>query len=405
MRPQMWPSPMLTVCSAVFKTMKIVMDFRKFDGVVCGTEQAVIQIAKYVAMKGHQVIMLCKGNRFSEVKEIFENDPNIITIPLPVRSHSMSLKNAWVDSTTIQNIAEKEGADIIHFPYNWSFPFRKKVPSILTIHDVIPFTFREAMGFFINHLLYKSGIRQACRLNNLITSVSKFSKQEIVKKVGVPAEKIKVIPNGLRKPTKQNDRIENYLEERYHLENGFILNVGGLNERKNIVRLIHAFSKLVKQHGYSGKLLVTGRVSGIPHLIRMKKLCDAAVKETGMEERVIFMGFISDEELDTLLRRADFLVYPSLYEGFGIPIIEAMQVGTPVITSNIRGMAEVAGDAAILVNPYNIDEITSGMSRLLRDPELRAELSRKGMEKASSYSWAKTSEKYLELYKELSESN
>jgi len=385
--------------------MKIVMDFRKYDGVVGGVEQAVIQITKYIAMKRHQVVMLCKSNRLSEVKEIFENEPNIITLPLPVNTHSMSLKNAWIDSTTIQNIAAKEGADIVHFPYNWSFPFRKKVPSILTIHDVIPFTFREAMGFFRNHLLYKSGTRQACRLNNMITTVSEFSKQEIVKKVEVPAEKIKVIPNGLREPTKPSDAIENHLEERFLLQNGFILDVGGIHERKNLVRLIHAFSKLVNQHGYSGKLLVTGSVSNNPYLIKMKKRCDAAVKETRMEKKVIFTGFIPDEELDSLLRRADFLVYPSPYEGFGMPIIEAMQVGTPVITSNITGTAEVAGDAAIFVDPYNIDEIASGMSKLLHDHKLRAELNRKGIERASSYSWTKTAEMYLELYEELSGSN
>jgi glycosyltransferase involved in cell wall biosynthesis len=385
--------------------MKIVMDFRKFDGVAGGVEQAVIQITKYVAKKEHQVIMLCKGNRFSEVKKIFKNEPNVITIPLPAHTHSMSLKNAWIDSVTIQNIAEKEGADIIHFPYNWSFPFHKKVPCILTIHDVIPFTFREAMGFFRNLFLYKFGTRQACRLNNRITTVSEFSKQEIVKKVGVPAEKIRVIPNGLREPRKPGDTIGTYLGERFHLENGFILNVGGIHERKNLVRLIYAFSKLLKQEGYSGKLLITGSVSGNPYLIKMKRLCDAAVKEAGMEARVIFTEFISDEELDSLLRRADFLVYPSLCEGFGMPIIEAMQVGTPVITSNIRGTSEVAGDAAILVDPYNIDEIASGMSRLLHDHKLRAELSRKGIERSLSYSWAKTAEKYLDLYKELSGSN
>ena len=126
------------------------------------------------------------------------------------------MKNARIDSTAIQNIAEKEGADIVHFPYNWSFPFRKKVPCLLTVHDVIPFTFREAMGFFTNHFLYKSGIRLACRINNLITTVSEFSKQEIVKKVGVPAEKIKVIPNGLREPTKSNDKMEKNLEAGFH---------------------------------------------------------------------------------------------------------------------------------------------------------------------------------------------
>lgn len=383
--------------------MKIVTDFRKFYGVIGGTDQVIIQITKYVTMKGHQVIMLCRRKRSHELRAIFENASNPKIIPLPIDTEAMSLRNAWIDSVTVQNIAEKEGAGVIHFPYNWSFPFRKKVPCILTIHDVIPFTLREGMGFFTNRFLYKLGIRQACRLNNLIVTVSEFSKREIVEKIGVPAEHIRVVPNGLREPAKPNDTIETYLEERFHLRNGFILNVGGINERKNVVRLIHAFAKLVEQHGYSGKLLVTGSVSGIPYVEKMKRLCDAAVSETRMEERVIFTGFIPDQELDTLLRRADILVYPSFYEGFGIPIIEAMQVGTPVITSNIGGTAEVAGNAAILVDPYSIEQIAIEMSRLLADYKLRAELSRKGRERASSYSWERTAQEYLQLYQELTE--
>ena len=214
---------------------------------------------------------------------------------------------------------------------------------------------------------------------------------------------IRVIPNGIREPAKPSGALEKSLKERFRLENGYILNVGGIHERKNLVRLIHAFSRLAREHGYPGKLLITGTVSGFPYIEKMKRLCDAVVKERGMEERVIFTGFVSDEELDTLLRRAHFLVYPSLHEGFGMPIIEAMQVGTPVVASGIGGTAEVAGDAALLVDPYNIDEITFEMSRLLLGHKLHAELSEKGIERASSYSWVRTSEKYLELYEELSE--
>ena len=318
--------------------MKIVMDFRKFDGVVGGVERGVIEITKYVATQGHQVVLLCKENRFSEVENIFENVPNVTLIPLQILNHAMSLRNAWIDSKTVQDIAEKAGADVIHFPYNWSFPFRKKVPSVLTVHDVIPFTFREAMGFFRNHFLYKLGIGQACRLNSMIATVSEFSKQDIVKKVGVPANKIRVIPNGLREPSEPDERIDADLDDRFGLKDGFILSVGGIHERKNVVRLTHAFSRLENQWGYSGKLVITGSVSGAPYQIEMKRLCDAAVKETGLEERVVFTGFIPDEELDSLIRRAAFLVYPSLYEGFGIPVLEAMKVGTPVITSNLTAM-------------------------------------------------------------------
>jgi glycosyltransferase involved in cell wall biosynthesis len=385
--------------------MKIVMDFRKFDGVVGGVERGVIEITKYVATHGRQVILLCKANRFSEVESLFENIPNIAFISLPVLTHAMSVQNAWIDSKTVQDIAEKAAADVIHFPYNWSFPFRKKVPSVLTVHDVIPFTFREAMGLFRNLFLYKSGIRQACRLNSMIATVSEFSKQDIVKKVRVLASKIRVIPNGLREPSEPDERIDADLDDRLGLKDGFVLSVGGIHERKNVVRLIYAFSRLVNYRGYPGKLVITGSVSGAPYQVKMKKLCDAAVRETGMENRVVFAGFIPDEELDSLMRRAAFLIYPSLYEGFGIPILEAMKVGTPVITSNLTAMPEVAGDAAVLVDPYDVGEMVSEMSRLLQNNKLREELSKKGMERASHYSWERTSEQYLELYKEVCDPN
>jgi glycosyltransferase involved in cell wall biosynthesis len=385
--------------------MKIVMDFRKFDGVIGGVERGVIEITKYIAAHGHQVVLLCKESRFSEVENLFEDVTNITFVSLQVLTHVMSLRNAWIDSKTIQDIAEKTGADVIHFPYNWSFPLRKKVPTVLTVHDVIPFTFREAMGFFRNVFLYKPGIRQACRLNSMIATVSEFSKQDIVKKVGVPADKIRVIPNGLREPLEPDKKVNADLDERFGLKDGFILSVGGIHERKNIIRLTHAFSRLVNQRGYPGKLVITGSVSGAPYQIKMKKLCDAAVKETGMEERVVFAGFITDVKLDSLMRRAAFLVYPSIYEGFGIPILEAMKVGTPVITSNLTAMPEVAGGAAVLVDPYDIEGMVSEMSKLLQDNKLREELVRRGMERASHYSWERTSEQYLELYQEVCDSS
>jgi glycosyltransferase involved in cell wall biosynthesis len=383
-------------------SMKIVMDFRKYDGVIGGVERGVLNITKCIASNGHQVVLLPKEGRLNDVKEQVKGYPNITLIPLQVRTHVMSVKNAYLDSVTIQEIARAEKADIIHFPYNWSFPFRKRVPCILTVHDVIPLTFREAMGFFTNHFLYRPGIRTATRLNDVIATVSEFSKKDIGLKLGVPETKIKVIPNGLRQPYAANQNLEAELVAQYGLKKGFILYVGGIHERKNVPGLVRAFSKLVHTSGFEGRLLITGNVSGAPYQVKMKKLCDAAVREAGMEKRVIFTGFVSDQELDTLMRLAVFLVYPSLYEGFGIPILEAMRVGTPVITSNLTAMPEVAGDAALMVNPRQVDDIAFAMSRLLQDDELRRELVRKGEERAVSFSWEKSAEEYLRLYKEIS---
>ncbi|GAF91710.1 unnamed protein product, partial [marine sediment metagenome] len=202
-------------------------------------------------------------------------------------------------------------------------------------------------------------------------------------------------------PYGPNETLQVEQDEKYGLQGDFILYVGGIHERKNVVGLIHAFAKLVNRSGFPGKLLVTGSVSGAPYQIKMKKLVDAAVRNIGMEGRVVFTGFISDEELDLLMRRALFLAYPSLYEGFGIPVLEAMRVGTPVLTSNLTAMPEVAGGAALLVNPHNIEDIAVAMSRLLQENELRQNLIVKGRERASSYSWQGTAQLYLDLYEGL----
>ena len=381
--------------------MKIIMDFRKFDGVIGGVEQGVIQISKQVAKKGNEILLLSKRNRIDEVKNLFNDTKNIKHIPLSVRTHSISIKNIIKDSFKIQKIALNESADLIHFPYNWSFPFRKKVPTILTIHDVIPFTFREAMGIFRNLFIYKPAIKTAARLNDIITTVSNFSKRDIAKKVGISQDKIRVVPNGIRHPYKPNPELRNQLIDKYGLKDGFILNVGGIHERKNIIRLIHAFAKLLKEENYNGKLVITGKVSGAPYQEKMKKLCDKAIEKENIKDRVIFTGFISDEELDNLFSMADLFVYPSLYEGFGIPVLEAMNVGTPVVTSNSTALTEVADNAALLIDPEDINDIYLGIKKLLKDKNLRKEFVSKGKVRASEFSWEKTAELYLSLYKEI----
>lgn len=381
--------------------MKIVMDYRKFDGVVGGVERGVIEITRHVVRAGHQVVLLPKRSRLEAVEAQFQGLPNIKLIPLDVRSHVMSLRNIWVDSLNIQAIAAREHADIVHFPYNWSFPLRKSAPTLLTIHDVIPLNFREAQGAFTNLFLYRPGMRLATRLNDAIATVSEFSRQDISERLGAPLSKITAIPNGLNVPPPPDKGIQAALRERFELEEGFVLYVGGIHERKNVGRLIRAFAKLRQALDFRGRLLITGSVSGAPYQEKMKAQLDQVVIATDMAEHVIFTGFVSDRELEELMRLAHFLVYPSLYEGFGIPILEAMQIGTPVITSELTAMPEVAGEAALLVDPYSVDDIAAAMARLLNDPSIREELVQKGVERAQEFSWARTGEEYLELYRSL----
>ena len=383
--------------------MNLIIDFRKYDGVVGGVEQGTIQVTRYLCNHGHEVTLVCKLNMLQEVQGIFGPLDGLTIVPVDVPTHVMSIRNARLDSGFFQKLAEEQDADLIHFFYNWSFPVTRKVPCLLTLHDVIPFTYREAMGFFTNHLFYRPGVKLACRLNNMITTVSEFSRRDISEKVGISQDKIRVVPNGLREPASDDPERRGRLEEKYGLQDGYVLNVGGIHERKNIPRLVRAFSRLVKENDYPGKLVITGRISGAPYQEKMKKVCDGAVADAGMEDRVVFTGFVSEEDLDQLLRDAEVFVYPSLYEGFGIPVLEAMKVDTPVVTSEDSAMAEVSDDAAVVVNPTDVEDMRRGISRVLDDESLQRQLVQKGRETVKPYTWQACAEQYMEVYREVLE--
>ena len=383
--------------------MKIIIDLRKYDGVVGGVEQGAIQVSRQVAAGGDEVLMVCKASRLDQLSEIMGDVDGLTLVPVEVETHSMCAENREIDSVFLQDLAVRENADLIHFFYNWSFPENKKVPSILTVHDVIPFTFREAMDLDLYNTTYKPGIQEACALNDIVATVSEYSRQDIATKVGVPLEKIFVVPNGLREPEADSGSVRSDLTERFGLSDGFILNAGGIHERKNIPRLVRAFAKLCSEENYPGKLVITGKASGAPYQEEMRVVCDAAIAESMMTDRVIFAGFVSEQELDVMLRMADVFIYPSLYEGFGIPILEAMKVGTPVVTSNATAMPEVAGDAAVLVDPENIDDIKAGMVRIMNNDDLRKDLVAKGLQRSAQFSWTRTRDEYLNLYRRITD--
>jgi len=381
--------------------MNVVLDFRKYDGVVGGVEQAVFHLVRNVTGRGNAVVLLCKRNRLEETRDLFHGTSNLDIVPLDVRNHVISRANRILDSTVIQDIAEQRGADLIHFPYNWSFPAGKKAPSVLTIHDVIPFTFREAQSLRNNRLHYRPSMRRSAALNDVIATVSEFSKQDIVSKLGVRPEKIRVIYNGLRDPNPPDPDQERNVRRSYGLAGRFVLNVGGIHERKNVPRLIRAFASLRRDHGYGGMLVITGRTGGAPYQERMKRRCDEAVRRAGLDGSVVFTDFVTESELDSLYRSADCLVYPSLYEGFGIPVLEAMKLDLPVVTSSTTALPEVAGDAALLVNPERVEEITEAMARIVSDQGLRRDLARRGRERAQGFTWETNAEAYLSVYEEL----
>ena len=183
---------------------------------------------------------------------------------------------------------------------------------------------------------------------------------------------------------------------KYSITGSFILFVGNISPRKNILALLQAFNKL-KKRGIKHKLVIAGKKDQ-----RYEQVLKT-LNELNLGGEVIFTGYVPEEDLPKLYNAADLFVYPSLYEGFGLPILEAMACGTPVVASNVSSLPEVAGDAGLLVNPQDVDALTNAMYKVLTDDKLKESLIDKGLERAKFFSWEKTARETLEVYKEVAE--
>jgi len=245
--------------------------------------------------------------------------------------------------------------------------------------------------------------RHVLRGAKRILAVSKFTKSEIEKLFAIPSHRIEVIYNAiderfLRGHATEADR--QILAERYLVTYPFVLYAGRISPHKNLVRIIEAFSalkaQLEKQSQFGDlKLIIIGdELSKHPDLRR-------TVIRSGVQNDVRFMGFIPIEMLRLFYDAAKVFVFPSLYEGFGLPPLEAMAQGTPVVTSNISSLPEVVGHAAVLVNPENVFEIMRAVQRVLLDQSVRDKLRQRGYEQAKKFSWDASAQRILQVYKEV----
>ena len=185
------------------------------------------------------------------------------------------------------------------------------------------------------------------------------------------------------------------VRERYQLDHPFVLYVGNIKPHKNLVRLIEAFDELRRGELEDLKLLIIGdQISKLPALRR-------AVHRHKLHKHVRFLGYLADDQLAILYRLASVFAFPSLYEGFGLPPLEAMASGTPVVTSNVSSLPEVVGGAAVLVDPYDVDAIVDGLRRVLTNPTLAAEMRQKGIARAREFSWERSVAKTWAVYQQI----
>lgn len=299
--------------------------------------------------------------------------------------------------TILPRVLRKARPALCHFP-NYLAPLSCPCPRVVTFHDMSLFRYPRFYGWKKRHLS-RALLAQVARRAEAVITVSESSRSEIVRILDIPPRKVHVIyeapPPGFHPVTDRD--VQEDVRGRYGLPESFVLHVGTLEPRKNISRLLSAFEGLPRHHpALRDVRLVLAGARGW----RSGALTDR-MRRLEAEGRLRELGYVPQGDLPALYSMARLVAYPSLYEGFGLPIVEGMACGTPVLTSDRSSTAEVAGPAAVLVNPEEVGDIRKGIERVLTSPDLAGELAEQGKCRAAEFSWRRAAGETLEVYRRL----
>ena len=367
--------------------MRVAIDARKLHDFGIGTyiRNLLRQLARID--RDTEYVLLCQEADL-DVGTLLGANFRTVLEPSPNYSLREQIHVPWV--------LHRERPDVYHAPH-YVLPAGVRCRSVVTIHDCIHLMFPQYLPNRAAYAYARASMWAAARRSDRILTVSEASKRDILHFFNVPPEKIVVVYNAIDEHFSVTPPEEDVarVRERYQLDHQFMLYVGNIKPHKNLVRLIEAFAELRRTGFDEVKLLIIGdQISKLPALRR-------AVHSHKLHKHVRFLGYVSDQTLGVLYRLAAAFVFPSLYEGFGLPPLEAMASGTPVVTSNVSSLPEVAGEAAVLVDPYDVDSIVDGMRRVLSDPALAAALRRKGVERAREFSWERSVAKTRQVYQQV----
>lgn len=284
---------------------------------------------------------------------------------------------------------------LFHSPH-FVIPFHVKGSLLVTLHDLIPLRLPHVLdGRVLEY--YRYMLKMVARKAEIIIAVSNSTKADIIDFLHVPEERIAVVYGGVRemfKPVGDIDLMKRVCLA-YGISGRFVVYLGQWKPHKNVEGLIKAFDYVKERTELPHKLVICGRTNSRYQKVRQ------LVEKLDRQKDVIFVGFVSETDLPILLSAADLLVYPSLYEGFGLPPLQAMACGTPVITSNVASLPEVVGDCGILISPYNTEELSEAIIEILTDEELHRDMVWKGLVRAKMFSCRDEALKTLELYERM----
>ena len=329
----------------------------------------------------------------------FGDRPNVAVLKVPARYFRKLYFRFLLEQLYLPVLLWRRQVDVAH-SLHYALPLISfGTRRVVTFHDMTFFDMPEVHErfkvFYFQHFM-----RAAMRLADALLFVSHSSRTDCLKRLGQPHGITAVTPLGKSEVFSQllpAERLQQ-VRETYGLGEHFVLYVGTIEPRKNLPRLVEAFARLAP-HFPKLQLVLAGAMGWLTHEL------SRTLEAVGLGARVVLPGFIAETDKPALLAACTLFVYPSLYEGFGLPVLEAMASGAPVITSNVSSLPEVAGNAAVLIDPLSTDSLTQAMDELLRSPARQAELRRRGPEQAAHFTWERTASLTARVYADCAGSN
>ncbi|PIZ75753.1 hypothetical protein COY05_03235 [Candidatus Peregrinibacteria bacterium CG_4_10_14_0_2_um_filter_38_24] len=369
--------------------MKIGIDCRiyssKFTGIGRYTHELVQNLIRINDEKNrpHEIVLFFNAPEFHDYAP-----PNQAVKKVLVNARHYS----FAEQTKFLFKLNKEKLNFVHFPH-FNVPYFYRRPYTVTIHDLTISLFPgkgNKIWKFFQRIVYDVIIKNATVTAKTVLTISENTKKDLIERLNVPAEKIEVIYNGVSDNFTLIEDPKTFQKtlNKYKIKKEFLLYTGVWRYHKNLPRLIEAFAILKQKKNMNISLVITGK----PDLDYPET--KDKVKELHLEEDVIFTGLVNEEELIHLYNAANIYVFPSLYEGFGLPPLESMKCGTPVVASNTSSIPEICGEGnAVFFDPYKVEDIAEKIEKVYKDVDLQAKLIENGMAHASQFSWQITGEK------------
>ena len=379
--------------------MRIGIDCRKFYDVHAnngvGVERFVYHLVRTMIaldQKNDYVLFFYSDISPETIHKVRAHNPRVKIVKLFKTGSRIPLLDNHLRFSQLLN---KEDLDIIIFPAN-VIPLFYRGKSILVIHDLAiylhPEWFPEKQWFAIKFLVPRS-LKQATK----IVAISESTKNDLNKLFGVPTANVEVIYPGIIVKEKYIDEEVDKVRKKFDIIGDYFLFLGTIEPRKNILKLIQSFSNYLFENENSKLTLVLAGVRGWKFQPIFQFLNDSNKRLASAQ--IKYVGKVSNRERNILLKNCRAFVFPSRYEGFGFPVLEAMALGVPVLTGNNSSLVEIVGDAGLLVDAEDISELRRGMTRLAQDKILRAELVNKGFERVKLFTWEKTAKRFLDILK------